>query len=292
VGLFIIIAVSALALIMILMGLNQRWFAKDYYFTSRFLAGNGLTVGMPITLKGFEIGKVKKIDLNANYEVDVIFYIYDTHYDKVKPNSVLELSGSALGFGGGLLFHPGKNSFDPLPEESFIPSLDFPEGRMLVRNKLIDIPVKEDVVTALLNKADPIMNNVLEITSTIDTITKSVDELLKIVNLTLEGRHSGPIAEILNDVKSISTKADENIMTSIDGILADVNAIIAELNSFTVFLNSTNPQISVLLEESKIALTEGKAVLEGVKNNPLIRGGITPLKPQPSTFTGLRDGDF
>ncbi len=36
VGLFLLVGVLGVAAILILIGINQRWFAKNYYFTSRF----------------------------------------------------------------------------------------------------------------------------------------------------------------------------------------------------------------------------------------------------------------
>ncbi len=54
---------------------------------------------MPIMLKGFEIGKISRISLNDQNEVDVRFSVEDTYYDRVQPNSVLELTSSPIGLG-------------------------------------------------------------------------------------------------------------------------------------------------------------------------------------------------
>ena len=110
VGIFVLIALAALVVILVLMGMNQRWFAKNYYYSSRFESASGLSIGMPITLKGFEIGKIDEITLNEENNVDVVFYIYDTFYEKVKPNSVLELATNPLGLGGGPPVSSGKKT--------------------------------------------------------------------------------------------------------------------------------------------------------------------------------------
>ncbi len=50
VGIFVLLAILGIAAILILLGINQRWFAKDYYFWSTFRSAGGLSVGMPIRL--------------------------------------------------------------------------------------------------------------------------------------------------------------------------------------------------------------------------------------------------
>src|SRR5271169_5313091 len=116
VGIFVLAAIVAVALVLVLIAINQRWFARNYYFTSEFSSGSGLFVGMPVSLKGFDIGKISSMRLNEQSEVDVRFYIQDTYYDRVTPDSVLELTSSPIGLGTTLKFHSGKNRLPPVAE--------------------------------------------------------------------------------------------------------------------------------------------------------------------------------
>ncbi len=47
-----------------------------------------------------------------------------------------------------------------------------------------------------------------------------------------------------------------------------------------------------LLEEGRQTITTGQAVLQGIRNNPLIRGGIPEAREQPTTFRSVRDEEF
>lgn len=340
VGIFILIAIAALVGILILMGMNQRWFAQNYYFESRFESGSGIDVGMAITLKGFEIGKVDTIELNEENDVDIRFYIYDTYYNKVKPYSVLELASSTLGLGGGLSLHPGKNEREPIPENSFIPSLDFEEGQRLVQNGLVAMPKSDDAISSIVSKVGPMLDQV-------DATLVSVQTLLRSANSVIAGNNEGPLGDILVDVsmltKNIDTMVrningrlaavfdnvdeitdnveatteamrdptgivktvldpkgsfaklldDDNVLfEQIEEVLTRVNETIDQVHEFTTFINTTTPQISGLLEKSREALDQGKDVLEGLRNNPLLRGGISEQKEQASTFQSYRDEDF
>ena len=329
VGAFILLGILAIAAILILMGVNQRWFAKNYYYWSTFTSAEGLSVGMPIKLKGFEIGKVDTITLTRTNSVDVEFYVYDTYQSKVTPNSVLELTASPLGLGGGLLFHPGKGSGEPLPELSFVASLGLEQGKELVRKGLVDIPETEDVIAGTIAQLSYTLTE-------IDKTIKVISSTMATIDASLKGESAGPLAVLLNEtavaVQKLNGVLDDtqgvvanlNVMTSefrdptglatrlldpkgsvatflnddnrlyeqVSGSVEELNAIIAQLADFTAYINSSQPQIAGLLEKGRTTLDQGKDVLEAGKNNPLLRGGVPERREQTTTFQSYRDEDF
>jgi phospholipid/cholesterol/gamma-HCH transport system substrate-binding protein len=329
VGIFVLLAILAVAAILILLGINQRWFAKDYYYWSVFKSAGGLSVGMPIRLKGFEIGKISTISLTRDNLVEIEFYVQDTYYDKVLPNSVLELSSNPLGLGGGMFFHPGKGPAEPLPEFSYIPSMDLEEGKQLVADDLVDRPAGEDPIGEVIANLGPILSQV-------DSTLVAIEETVQSLNDSINGIGPGPLtglivelentAEQMNSVLKQLEMAAANInqltggMTDPTGLakklldpkgsiatildddnelyeeiaksVEDLNTIIDELAEFVSFVNTTQPQISGILEKGKKTLDQGRDVLEAVKNNPLIRGGVPEPLQQPTTFQSFRDEDF
>jgi phospholipid/cholesterol/gamma-HCH transport system substrate-binding protein len=329
VGIFVLLAILAVVTILILLGINQRWFAKDYYYWSVFKSAGGLSVGMPIRLKGFEIGKISTISLTKDNLVEIEFFIMDTYYDKVLPNSVLELSSNPLGLGGGMSFHPGKGPAEPLPEFSYIPSMDLEEGKQLVKNELVDRPIGEDPIGEVISSLGPIL---VQLDSTLESIEKMVQSLNDSITGVGPGPLTGVIVELETTAGQINRVLDElelaaaNInrltegMTDPTGLakklldpkgsvatfldddnqlydqivqsVEDLNRIIDELARFVAFVNTTQPQISGILEKGKTTLDQGRDVLEAVKNNPLIRGGVPEQLQQPTTFQSFRDKDF
>jgi len=329
VGIFVLLAILAVAAILILLGINQRWFAKDYYYWSIFRSAGGLSVGMPIRLKGFEIGKISTISLTRDNLVEIEFYIMDTYYDKVLPNSVLELASNPLGLGGGMFLHPGKGPADPLPEFSYIPSLDLEEGKQLIAQGLVDRPMGEDPIGEVISSIAPVL---LQVDATLVSVERMVDSL----NSSITGVGPGPLTGVLTELENTAgqinrvlvdlQQAAANInrltagMTDPTGLakrlldpkgslaslldddnglydqiaqsLEDLNRIIDELSAFAAFVNTTQPQISGILEKGKLTLDQGRDVLEAVKNNPLIRGGVPERLQQPTTFQSFRDEDF
>lgn len=340
VGIFVLIAAVSLVLVVVSMGANQRWFARNYEFYSVFPTAEGLSVGMPIQFKGFEIGRITEITLADRDEVRVDFYVKDTYYNRVVPNSILQLVSSPIGLGGGLVFHQGRDPADPVDEGSLIPAINSKEGQAIVNADAVIMPASGDSITRIISQVEPVLQNV-------NRLLLSVDETLGHVNLALSGDETQPLGATLAQVNdllveveatltatrnevmpilastgviagnfeqtsaamadptglvprlldadgSVATFLDDNnrLYNEIEAMLVTINATLDEVNSFAGYINGTQPQISSLLEESQAAIVTGQDVLEGLSNNPLIRGGITRELSQPTTFQSYRDAQF
>ncbi len=341
VGVFVLIAAVSIVGVIVSMGANQRWFARDYSYFSVFDTAEGLNVGMPITFKGFDIGLVRDISLLDDDRVRVDFVIQDTYYPKVVPNSLLQLVTSPIGLGGGLVFHQGRlTGVDPIPEDSFVPSVGSEEGKRIIGEDLVDMPPSGDSITRIIAQVEPVLRNV-------NALLISVDRTLGHVNLALAGSTDEPLGVTLSQVNtlleevettlvetrrestqilasaaviagnfeqtsaaladptglvprlldadgSIATFLDDNnvLFNHIEQMLVSINATLDEVNELAGFVNGTQPQIAGMLEESREAIRSGQDVLEGLSNNPLIRGGITQELTQPTTFQSYRDAQF
>lgn len=364
VGLFVIVAGLSLIGVVVTMGASQRWFARTHPFYSVFPSAEGLSVGMPITYRGFSVGRITGIGLTEEDRVHVDFIIQDIYRDRVTRNSILQLVTSPIGLGGGLVFHPG-NGDEPLPDGALVPALASDDGQAIVKAGLSTVEATGDPITRIIAQVEPVLRNV-------NTLLVSVDETVNHVNAALAGDLSGPLGQtvggvnaliadvtetlvlardevgallvelngviaatgpILTNVEAVTDNVaatteelrdptglvprlldadgsittflnDDNVLyneveallqTTADEVelmLRSINATLDEVNAFTGFVSGTQPQISSILEESRTAISTGQDVLEGLSNNPLIRGGITEELAQPTTFQSYRDAQF
>jgi phospholipid/cholesterol/gamma-HCH transport system substrate-binding protein len=339
VGFFVVFAALALAAGIVFLGANQRWFAKDYRFATKFSSAAGAQAGTAIMMRGFQVGKVAKVTLNDANEVDAEFVIYDTYYPKAKEYSILEFVTSPIGLGTQLLFHPGKGEALIAPG-SFVPLADSPEGMDLLEQGLVEIPVKDDTITRLLAGVNPLIENA---NKTIVTINRTLTE----INRAIAGQSSGPLGDIVGEAASAAKRADamvadvsrqagqlldqaNAIASNIEGatsalrdptgliprlldakgsvktLLDDNNALYNRISSsvselqktleniqgITTALNRAMPTISLTIDEGRAAIKQAQDVLTGLKNNPLLKGGI-PESPQRQPLSqSLREGSF
>ncbi|HET7839571.1 MAG TPA: MlaD family protein [Rectinemataceae bacterium] len=346
VGLFVLLAAAGLVAGIILLGVNQRWFAKNYAYTTRFNSGAGVPPGTAIFMKGFQVGKIQRLKLTDDNMVDADFVIFDTYYRKATQNSVLELVTSPIGLGTQLLFHPGKSAAQ-LPEGSFVPLADSEQGRALIEEELVDIPPKDDTITRLLASVNPLLEN---LGKTVVTVNRTLTEL----NRAIAGQTSSPLGRIVsgtaNTVEHVDqlvvgmkgqtatlvdqagalveslTKVADNVEAttaairdptglvpklldakgSIKTILDDKNALydrilasvseiqgaLQNIQTVTASLSSEMPTIAVTIDETRTAIKQTQDVLEGLRNNPLLRGGIPERREQQSLYQSMREGGF
>jgi phospholipid/cholesterol/gamma-HCH transport system substrate-binding protein len=281
VGVFVLAAIVAVAVVLILIGVNQRWFAKNYYFTSEFASGSGLFVGMPVSFKGFDIGKISRMSLNEQNEVDVRFYIEDTYYDRVKPDSVLELTSSPIGLGTTLKFHSGKNTQPRLAEGSYVPSLDSVEGRQLVADGKVEIPKDADVIGSVIAKLNPILD---ETRQTIADIRRIADT----VNVGLNGG-SGPIGTMVVDLSHTPGKlnaAVDDMSGKINTVLDKVAVISDNVNAISLQTRGVIGDLSTNLDVISQNLKE---MTGSLKNTQGLAKRL--LDPQGSIDTFLNDSN-
>ena len=210
VGAFVILAALVLVGGIVLLGANQRWFAKDFRFKAVFGSGAGLSPGTAILMKGFQVGKIDKLRLTDDNQVEIDFAIYDTYYEKARENSVLEVVTSPIGLGTQLLFHPGKSEI-LMPEGTRVPSATSPEGIDLIEQELVEIPVKDDTITRLISSLGPLLENANKI---IVTMNRTLTE----VNRAIAGQSAGPLGSIVNEASSA--------MTGVKGLVGDARGVV------------------------------------------------------------------
>lgn len=322
VGFFVIAAVFILVAVVFLLGSNQRWFSKDYEFTALFDSASGLSEGMPIQYKGFVVGMVKKYSLNDDDTITTNIVIQDTYYDRMRVGTVLELSVSPIGLGNQMYVHPGKGE-ELLPEHSQIPLWNSEEAGRLMRQGLVAFVQKDDTISTLISQASPLLasltftlrqiNNAFlgtgdsQLTKTLGGLSATLHNVAEIT-----GSASGEIDTIISHLVETSANLekmsaefanptgllpklideDGRIFDSVERSLLEVEAILSNIESATFMLQADFPQITVLLSELQTSLVKAQDVMDGLRNNPLLRGGIPEKVKADGTETAGRELAF
>jgi phospholipid/cholesterol/gamma-HCH transport system substrate-binding protein len=95
---------------------------------------------------------------------------------------------------------------------------------------------------------------------------------------------SGSIKTFLND--------DNALYKKVMSIVGEIEKSVKSLQGIVSGLNSEMPKVAAVLNETRTAIQQAQDVLEGVKNNPLIRGGVSERVEQESLYRAMREGSF
>ena len=70
----------------------------------------------------------------------------------------------------------------------------------------------------------------------------------------------------------------------IAGILKELDGAMGEINKITASVESNMPGISILISQTQTLIKQMQDVMEGLKNNPLLKNGISE-KPEKENAT-------
>ncbi len=319
VGLFILVALLLVLGLMFLLGGNQNWFVKQYRFTSRFASAGNIPVGTGLMFRGFEMGKINSVNLAEDNLVDVVFMVEEEYISRVTKDSVLELSVSPIGLGTSLLFHQGLSA-DLAEEGSYIPSLDTEAGRDLVGAGLVDMAKKDDTISRLLGNVNGILENanrtIILINQAIEgkgggavkSIMNNADQALVSLNTALLGAQTlmtqlqtqigGVLTQtdiVMGDVGGITKQVNNglpDILKKVDTIMLGLAGATRDVQKLMSGLSGEVPKVSVLLADTQKAILQAQDVMEGLRNNPLLKGGISERPNQDAVIQSLRREEF
>lgn len=127
-----------------------------------------------------------------------------------------------------------------------------------------------------------VLANIEKITESLALLSKDLESVDGIVPRMLAPQ--GSVATFLND--------DNKLYNQVYDILNELLKSMTQVRELMEYLNGLSPDISSLVEGTGKTIDNAQKVLEGLKNNPLLRGGIEEEKDQDSATSSIRDGEF
>jgi len=303
VGAFIIFSILLLLISSFMIIFNKKIFTRKFIFKTQFNLASGLKINQDIMFKGYKIGKIYNFNLNKQNTIDAFFYIYSDYIDKITENSVINKSINPITQGVTIILESNIKNNRIADEYSFIPSMDMPESQILIENG--EIEKKSDNITTIIEDIGTIISSITrDHNADENSIARILVNTADIVE-SIKGEMTH-INTILYNFKLLSNKMqtpdglvkrlidpDGTIMfNSLQKSLDNLASMMGELNEFSQFINGQSTQIETLLVESKITMKQAQEVIEGIRNNPLIKAGITEKKEQEVIKQNIRDRDF
>ncbi len=291
VGILSLIAIIALIFIIFLIGSTQKWFVPKHNYYTIISSASNISAGKAITYKGFEIGKIRSFTLDESDMVRVNFYITDDYKSKAVKNSIIEILTSPLG--SSVVFYPG-NSLDYLPDNSYVPERSSDRAKELIKYKMVSVVEQTDSLNTILAMAT--------------TLVGDIDTLVKQINIALEGKENTPLAytiaqvnEILEHINDITADSngivpklleDENSQGSIANVLKQLDITMGDISSITSSVEGNMPGVSIMISQMQTLLKQMQDVMEGIKNNPLLKNGISEKPEKENAAPKLREDNF
>ncbi len=298
VGLFVVLALLVLlagfAYYLYHMSQRKGWFIpKSPYFTFAQSA-EGLKIGDPIVLMGFEVGNITTITAQspAEHRVFVGMEVRQPYYGYIWSDSKVKIAAAGLLGGRGLEITAGEAGMPTVKEEGGkITALwihdewkPIEKVRKGVRLDPIEDPPLSDRAAKLVSIVEGALPNILGLTNQLYNILTNTAELTAnanqmVTNLTavtanLRDPH-GSLGEWL-----IPADLHTNIDTNLVAIAGSLNTTILNLAAITSNLNAQVETNDKMLTRISSLVIDTDNLVQGLKKHWLLRGVFQKMNTQ------------
>ena len=259
---------------------------KSRHFLVVYENVEGLVASNPVTINGFKIGNVQKINLSADGTNRLEIKLMIDNEVEFSKSSKAELYETGLIGGKAIAIIPNYEDSSIAESGDYLQGTIKPGLTELVNQKLT--PLQDKLESAIQN-ADNVMLNINELLSdetktslqqsilNFKNISESLYETTNNVNSIIL-KNSNTIENSLNNIESSSKNINEITQSVSDANVSDLilklNSTVTNFNLALSKINNGNGSISKLLENDAIfnnlekATSELEALINDIKANP------------------------
>jgi len=298
VGVFLIIVILVIVTVVVLIGRERRWFEKHYYFTTKFLRGEGLSPGMQVTIKGIQIGEVKTVFLNEDNWIEVKFSVYEEYAPRIRKDSVAQIKSPLLG-SKTVEIIPGDRTMPTLANGSFIWSSDTDQGKGIIEKKQkVEAP---DQIARIMDNVEKLTYN---LSAQNGALTQSLEKIKSFFDMisSKEGSLNKSLESLENIMASIEDKNNSigkilndnyELYNHVITMLKDLSDTIENFKQLSKSLSDSSPEIKAAIERSNQTMNEAIGLMKTLKENFLIKGFSSYKEQKAPPIEGIeREGEY
>jgi len=272
VGVFLTVVILVIVAVIIMIGRERRWFEKQYLFNTKFLRGEGISLGMQVAIKGIQIGEVKSVFLNEDNWIDVDFSVYQEYTSRIRKDSVVKLRAPLIG-SKVLEIIPGEKDMPQLANGSYIWSEDTEQGERILSEKLKG--ERPDQITRIMNNLEKLTYNLSADDGSLEPVLTKIQELFTMLTAEDESLPR-TLASLEHITRSIEEKQgsigklmydDYELYQSIIQLMDNLNKMVSNFEKLSAALSDSSPEIKAAIDRnSQAELLCARVLLE--KSDP------------------------
>jgi phospholipid/cholesterol/gamma-HCH transport system substrate-binding protein len=238
---FLVVAVVSLVLAAILLAHNQGVFTPT--IRAYFYAGtaDGMNKGMAVKLVGFRVGSVHDISIEANRRVLVELDIVEKYAPMIFSNAMVRLTREAVIGGNVLEVRPGTENTGAIGDKSVL--------------RFERDPGIEGAVTKLLDQITPIVTDIRQFTTYLNSAEGDFRQAMRNINLTASrlGEASASLKQFTTSAVGTLERGETRVHAMLDNtdlLVKDARSSLVVLDSSLRRIDTALPGITVKLEQS------------------------------------------
>ena len=246
-------ALLALTLVLILSAAAYLLYARGVFEPTQRLVltaddSEGVIVGMDMTLSGFPIGRVRKIELAEDGSVRILVDVTEKDAHWLRQSSVFTLVKGLVG-GTTIKAYTGMLGDAPLPPDSVRP--------VLSGDATAELP-------QIINSAKEVLANVAALTATDSALGGSLAEVRKLAErMQGQGGVLGAVLGSDEEAKKVGQMLERanSLLGRMDRMVARADSQVFDANGVMPQVKATMEQLNGLLADTRKSMAKVDAVL-------------------------------
>ncbi len=268
VGIFSLFGITIFIGLIVLIAINNNVFKGKIFYYTKLKTASGLGHSQSIMFKGYEIGKIKDYKLSDSNEIIVRFYIYKEFKSKMKKYSVLSndfnpISSKITKFELILPVESFQNK-GLIEENSYVPGVMSKEGQEYLSMGIIKYETRG--IAGVVNQMNMILDKIIQ-KQTPEKLSEVVKNLAEVLSTSKE------------TIASYNSKEGGQGSKILISTLNDVSKSVLYVRQTLRELHRNRKDLSPLIISTTKTLDKAQDTLDGLNNNPLLKGGIPDREP-------------
>lgn len=281
VGLFLVITLVLSVGAVIVVARGKNWFSKHNVYYTTFREGYGLREGSTVKMFNAEIGRVRRVTINDDNEVEVSMSILAEYEKKLRQDSLATVESPTLIGSEYISITPGSREAVQVPPEGYIKSTP----RKSLATYMDEFGLKEK-----FEQVGQVLDTLTAVTADLSVVMADV----KKITLSVKAGH-GTFGKLLVEdglyakLESLAGQL-EKTAANLSDVTANVKPASAQLPALAKELSQSAKDLRVavrnikrgsedlpaLVTNTDEAVGQFRRVVESAKTLPLLRSNLPP----------------
>jgi phospholipid/cholesterol/gamma-HCH transport system substrate-binding protein len=297
-GLFVGLAFFGGILFTLGVAVKQGWFdAKSYYSTS-FTNADGIHPGTTVQMAGLKAGSVDEVELLQNNKIHVKFYVLSKFQDKIKEDSIAQLTRPFIIGDRVLDISVGTEDSKLLASDSTIASHEAVDLMSLLSGKSLGSTI-EDMSSMLGNLrtlAEAFLNKdrteaMIRVVDRIDPLLKNLNIMsLEVIKLSKQATKDENLQTVLGTLATTTRELNKLLpdiaqrapamAKNIEGLVHNLARLTDQVMVFMPALAEMAPKVPEVSHRAIEALDEAVVLMKALQKTWIIRSAAKEVREE------------
>lgn len=297
-GLFVGLAILGVIVTAISIAIKQGWFETKTFYSTTFENADGIHQGTVVQMAGLRAGAVEEVELRADNKVRVSFYVLGKFQERIREDSVVQLTRPFI-IGDKILdISVGTEAFPALANHSHIQAVEAMDLMTMLSGKNLNATLSK--VGGLLENMQMLLTafsdknraeSIVRVIDRMDPLMKNMNAMsLEVIKLSKQATHDDGVEKLVTNLATTTTEINR-ILPALNeqnpNMAKDLAVMTRNLASMTKALGpavaEVEPELPGATRRLVEALNETVVVLKAMQKSFFMKSNVKEVQDEEAS---------